>query len=112
MRTNAQRLATPILDEAITAPIPSDPVQQAAIETVIRSVASRQQMSRQIIMKINPDEFTENALRTIIDAKDLALSKYHQNIETEHLFYSLLTIHYFIFTFQVRKKVIISQYIL
>ena len=41
-------------------------------------------------MKINPDDFTEAALQGIINAKDLALTQNHQNLETEHLLYSLL----------------------
>ena len=41
-------------------------------------------------MKINPDDFTEAAWQGIIDAKDLALTQNHQNLETEHLLYSLL----------------------
>jgi len=41
-------------------------------------------------MKLNPDDFTESALQGIIDAKNIALSKNHQNLETEHLLYSLI----------------------
>ena len=41
-------------------------------------------------MKINPDDFTESALQSIIDAKNLALSENHQNLEAEHLFYTLI----------------------
>ncbi len=41
-------------------------------------------------MKVNPDDFTNNALQGIIDAKDLALTEKHQTLETEHLFWSLL----------------------
>ena len=41
-------------------------------------------------MKINPDDFTEDAWQGIIDAKDLALGENHQTLETEHLLYSLL----------------------
>ena len=41
-------------------------------------------------MKLNPDNFTEGAWQGIIDAKELALSKNHQTLETEHLFYSLI----------------------
>ena len=41
-------------------------------------------------MKINPDDFTEAAWQGIINAKDLALTQNHQNLETEHLLYSLL----------------------
>ena len=41
-------------------------------------------------MKVNPDDFTEGAWQGIIDAKDLALSKKHQTLETEHLFYCLI----------------------
>lgn len=41
-------------------------------------------------MKINPDDFTNNAWKGIIDAKDLALTEKHQTLETEHLFWSLL----------------------
>ena len=41
-------------------------------------------------MKVNPDDFTNNAWQGIIDAKDLALTKKHQTLETEHLFWSLL----------------------
>ena len=41
-------------------------------------------------MKVNPDDFTNNAWQGIIDAKDLALTEKHQTLETEHLFWSLL----------------------
>ena len=41
-------------------------------------------------MKINPDDFTEAAWQGIINAKDFALTQNHQNLETEHLLYSLL----------------------
>ena len=41
-------------------------------------------------MKINPDDFTNSAWQTIIDAKNLALNEKHQTLETEHLFWSLL----------------------
>ncbi len=41
-------------------------------------------------MNISPKDFTENAWQSIINAKDSALSRKHQSIETEHLFYSLL----------------------
>ncbi len=41
-------------------------------------------------MKINPDDFTNNAWQGIIDAKNLALTEKHQTLETEHLFWSLL----------------------
>ena len=41
-------------------------------------------------MKLNPDDFTNNAWQGIIDAKDLALTEKHQTLETEHLFWSLL----------------------
>ncbi len=41
-------------------------------------------------MNINPDDFTEAAWQGIINAKDLALTQNHQNLETEHLLYSLL----------------------
>ena len=41
-------------------------------------------------MKINPDDFTEAAWQGIFNAKDLALTQNHQNLETEHLLYSLL----------------------
>ena len=42
-------------------------------------------------MKVNPDDFTEKAWQVIVEAKDIALSEYHQTLETEHLLYSLLT---------------------
>jgi len=42
-------------------------------------------------MKVNPDDFTEKAWQVIVKAKDIALSEYHQTLETEHLLYSLLT---------------------
>ena len=42
-------------------------------------------------MKINPDDFTKKAWEAIIEAKNCALSNKHQTLETEHLFYSLLT---------------------
>ena len=41
-------------------------------------------------MKVNPDDFTNNAWQGIIDAKNLALTEKHQTLETEHLFWSLL----------------------
>ncbi len=41
-------------------------------------------------MNINPDDFTEAAWQGIINAKDLALTQNHQNLETEHLLYSLI----------------------
>ena len=41
-------------------------------------------------MKINPDDYTESAWQSIIDAKNLALSENHQNLEAEHLFYTLI----------------------
>ncbi len=41
-------------------------------------------------MSINPDDFTEMALKGIFDAKDIALNENHQTLETEHLFYALL----------------------
>ena len=41
-------------------------------------------------MKVNPNDFTNNAWQGIIDAKDLALTEKHQTLETEHLFWSLL----------------------
>ena len=41
-------------------------------------------------MQLNPDDFTESAWQVLINAKDLALNKKHQTLETEHLFYSLL----------------------
>ena len=42
-------------------------------------------------MKINPDDFTEKAWEAIIEARHCALNNKHQTLETEHLFYSLLT---------------------
>ncbi len=41
-------------------------------------------------MTLDPDDFTESAWQAIIDAKDLALDKNHQILETEHLFSSLI----------------------
>ena len=41
-------------------------------------------------MKVNPDDFTNNAWKGIVDAKNLALTEKHQTLETEHLFWSLL----------------------
>ena len=41
-------------------------------------------------MRVNPDDFTNNAWQGIIDAKNLALTEKHQTLETEHLFWSLL----------------------
>jgi len=41
-------------------------------------------------MKVNPDDYTDQAWQVIIDAKDLALRESHQTLETEHLFYCLL----------------------
>ncbi|MBW3041606.1 ATP-dependent chaperone ClpB [Prochlorococcus marinus] len=41
-------------------------------------------------MKLNPDDFTKLAWEGIIGAKDLAIKKKHQTLETEHLLYSLL----------------------
>ena len=41
-------------------------------------------------MKFNPNDFTERAWQVIIDAKDLASRENHQNLETEHLLYSLI----------------------
>ncbi|KGG19417.1 ATP-dependent chaperone ClpB [Prochlorococcus marinus] len=41
-------------------------------------------------MKVNPDDFTNNAWQGLLDAKDLALTEKHQTLETEHLFCSLL----------------------
>ncbi|AIQ96769.1 ATP-dependent chaperone ClpB [Prochlorococcus sp. MIT 0801] len=41
-------------------------------------------------MKVDPDDFTNNAWKAIIDAKDLALTEKHQTLETEHLLWSLL----------------------
>ena len=41
-------------------------------------------------MKVKADDFTERAWQGIIEAKDLALSKNHQTLETEHLIFSLL----------------------
>ena len=41
-------------------------------------------------MKVKAEDFTERAWQGIIEAKDLALSKNHQTLETEHLIFSLL----------------------
>ena len=41
-------------------------------------------------MNIKPEEFTDCAWQGIIAAKDLAISKKQQSLETEHLFYALM----------------------
>nr|APP88617.1 ATPase [Paulinella micropora]AQX45384.1 ATPase [Paulinella micropora] len=42
-------------------------------------------------MYLTPDKFTDKAWNTIIEAKEYAKDHSHQQIETEHLFYALVT---------------------